>query len=315
MGGLVWRPMKEQACYVLRPLAVVVLTVATSACSIKTMAVNKIGDALSSGSTSSFARDEDPELVRDAIPFALKTIESLLDSSPKHQGLLTSACSSFTQYGYAFIQQDADYVEAQDFQRATAMRARAKKLYLRAVEYGLRGLEVDVPGFRAQLKSNPDVVLAKLTKKHVPLLYWTGSAWAAAFALDVTDSDLSTRQSEIERLMRRALALDESWEMGSLHDFFISWEAGHASAGGSIEKAREHFARSKQLSRGLRASPFVSLAESVSITENNRKEFEVLLNEALAVDVNRAIDSRLANVLSQRRAKWLLGRVEDLFVE
>jgi predicted anti-sigma-YlaC factor YlaD len=315
MGGLVWRLMKEQRRPILLPLALVAVVAATSGCSIKMMAVNKMGDALSSGSTSSFARDEDPELVRDAIPFALKTIESLLDMSPKHQGLLTSACSSFTEYGYAFIQQDADYVEAQDFERATAMRARAKKLYLRAVEYGLRGLEVDIPGFRTQLKSNPEAALAKLTKKHVPLLYWTGSAWAAAFALDVADSELSIHQSEIEKMMRRALALDEAWEQGSLHDFFISWEAGHASAGGSIEKAREHFARSKQLSRGLRLSPYVSLAESVSVTENNRKEFEALLNEALAIDINKAPDSKLANVIAQRRAKWLLGRADDLFVE
>ena len=97
-------------------------------------------------SSSAFARDDDPELVRDAIPFALKTIESLIEQSPKHKGLLTAAASGFTQYGYAFIQQEADFIEAQDLDRGDAMRARAKKLYLRAVDYGLRGLEVDMPG-------------------------------------------------------------------------------------------------------------------------------------------------------------------------
>jgi predicted anti-sigma-YlaC factor YlaD len=296
-------------------LALVALVGVTSACSVKTIAVNKIGDALASGSSSSFARDDDPELVRDAIPFALKTIESLIDQSPKHRGLLLAASSGFTQYGYAFIQQEADFTEAQDLERATLMRVRAKKLYLRAVEYGLRGLEVDMPGFRDRLFKEPDAALAKTTKKHVPLLYWTGAAWAAAFAVDVTDSDLSIRQSGIEKMMRRALALDEAWEKGSLHDFFISWEAGHASAGGSVPKARQHFARSKELSRGLRLGPFVSLAESVSLTENNKKEFESLLKEALEIDINKDVDARLANVISQRRAKWLLGRIEDLFVE
>lgn len=287
----------------------------SSGCSIKTVAVNKIGDALSSGSSSSFARDEDPELVRDAIPFALKTIESLLDQSPRHKGLLLAAASGFTQYGYAFIQQEADFVEAQDLDKATAMRARAKRLYLRAVDYGLRGLAVDLPGFAERVVADPDAALAKTRREHIPLLNWTGLAWAAAFAVDVTDSELSIRQSVFEKMMRRALAMDERWEKGSLHDFFISWEAGQASAGGSMARARQHFARAVELSGGTRVSPYVSLAESVAIAENNKQEFETALKQALAIDVNKAPDSRLANVLSQRRAKWLLGRIEDLFVE
>ena len=299
----------------LPALAALALACALSACSIKTVAVNKIGDALSSTSSGSFARDDDPELVRDAIPFALKTIESLLDQSPRHKGLLTAAASGFTQYGFAFIQSEADYVEAQDLEKATQMRARAKKLYLRAVGYGMRGLEVDLPGFSDRLLKDPDAALAKATKAHVPLLYWTGAAWAAAFAVDVTDSDLSIRQSVIEKMMRRALALDESWEKGTLHDFFISWEAGHASAGGSMDKAREHFERARTLAAGVRVSPFVSLAESVAITENDRKTFKAALDDALAIDVNKAPDQRLANVISQRRARWLLGRIDDLFVE
>ncbi len=307
--------MSDPKSRLVRPLAVGVLVLATAACSIKTMAINTLGDALASGSTSTFARDEDPELVRDAIPFALKTIESLIEQSPKHEGLLTAAASGFTQYGFAFIQYEADYTEAADLERATQMRARAKKLYLRAVGYGLRGLELDAPGFRDRLFQDADAALAKMTKKHVPLLYWTGAAWAAAFAVDVTDSELSIRQSAIEKMMRKALALDAAWEKGSLHDFFISWEAGHASAGGSVAKAREHYARALALAGGTRVSPHVSLAESVAVTENNRKEFEELLQKALEMDVNKAPDQRLANVIAQRRARWLLGRADELFVE
>ena len=137
--------MNEAVTRSARVGAVLVLALALGGCSIKTMAINTLGNALSEG-TSGFAKDDDPELIRDAVPFALKTIETLIDSSPKHKGLLTAACSGFTQYGYAFIQQEADYIEAQDLDRATAMRTRAKKMYLRALDYGLRAFEVDDPG-------------------------------------------------------------------------------------------------------------------------------------------------------------------------
>jgi predicted anti-sigma-YlaC factor YlaD len=278
------------------------------------MAIDTLGSALAEG-TSTFAKDDDPELVRDAVPFALKTIESLIEQSPKHRGLLLAACSGFTQYSYAFVQQEADFTEAEHLDRATQMRARARKLYLRGLDYGLRAFEVDFPGFRDGLRARPDGALAKTMNRHVPLLYCTGVSWGAAFAIDKADSELSADQGLIEKLMRRALALDESWGKGSLHDFFITWEGGRASVGGSLEKAREHFERAKCLSAGQRASPFVTYAEVVSVGSQNKEEFVRILNEALEIDVSKAPDDRLANLIAQRRARWLLARVEELFVE
>jgi len=297
----------------VRLLVVLVTAVSLSGCSIKKMAINTVGNALAE-SGSNFAADDDPELIAGALPFGLKTIEGLLAQSPKHKGLLFASCSGFTQYAYAFVQAEADYVEAQDLQKATAMRARAKKLYLRAVGYGMRAFDVEFPGFSEQIRKDPDAALAKTTKKHVPLLYWTGAAWAAAFAVDITDSSLSVNQTAIEKMMRRALALDEAWANGSLHDFFISWEAAHVSAGGSYEKAAEHFARSRQLGGGLRVSPLVSYAESVLVSQQKKAEFERLLNDALQIDISKAPpEHNLANVIAQRRARWLLSRVDELF--
>ncbi len=297
----------------LRGVVLLLVALGLPGCSIRRMAINMIGNALAESGTT-FASDDDPELVEAAVPFGLKTIEGLLAQNPKHKGLLTAACSGFTQYSYAFVQQKADYIEAQDLQRATELRARAKKLYLRAVGYGMRAFEVDLPGFGDRLRKDPDAALAKTTRKQVPLLYYTGAAWAAAFAVDVADSQLSVDQGIIEKMMRRALALDETWDKGSIHDFFISWEAGHVSAGGSYEKAREHFARARQLAAGQRVSPLVSYAESVSVSRQNKKEFEQLLNEVLQFDASKsAPEQKLANVIAQRRAKWLLSREDELF--
>jgi predicted anti-sigma-YlaC factor YlaD len=301
----------------MRPLAagcLCMLALALSGCSIKMMAINTLGDALSEG-TSSFATDDDPELIAGAVPFALKTIESLIEQSPKHTGLLTAAASGFTQYAYAFVQTEADYIEAQDLDRATAQRNRAKKLYLRARDYGLRSFEVEFPGFRERLKSDPDAALAKTTKKHVPQLYYTAASWGAAFAIDKTDSSLSVDQVIIEKLMQRAIALDEAWELGSLHDFFVTWEGGRSSIGGSLDKAKQHFDRALALSHGQRVSPYVTWAEVISVGAQNKKEFQEMLNKALEIDVNKAPAQRLANVIGQRRAKWLLARTDELFVE
>jgi predicted anti-sigma-YlaC factor YlaD len=288
---------------------------ALSSCSIQKLAVNKLGDALAN-SGSSWSSDDDPELVRDATPFALKTMESLLASSPRHTGLLLATASGFTQYSYAFVASEADYVESKDLAAATAMRARAVRLYRRAVGYGLRGLEVGHPGVTTALRRDPAAALATMSARDVPLLYWTGAAWAAAISLAKQDAELAADLPLVEAMMRRALALEEGFAGGAIHDFFIAFDGGRpAAAGGSIESARQHFARAMELARGNRAAPLVGLAETVSVATQNRAEFVELLRKAIAVDPDRAPEQRLANLIAQKRARWLLGRADDLFVE
>jgi predicted anti-sigma-YlaC factor YlaD len=69
-----------------------------------------------------------------------------------------------------------------------------------------------------------------------------------------------------------------------------------------------------KLARGQQVSPLVSLAEGVSVSEQNRKEFETLLRQALSFDVETAPSYRMANLVAQRRARLLLSRIDDLFI-
>ena len=121
-------------------------------CSINRFAVNKLGNALAESGTT-FASADDPELVAAALPFSLKLIESLLSSSPRHRGLLFAAASGFTKYTFAYVQQEADTLDAVNVTRAAELRTRARRLYLRARDYGVRGLEVRLAGVGRQLRS------------------------------------------------------------------------------------------------------------------------------------------------------------------
>ena len=290
------------------------MAVVLGGCSLRRVAVNVAGNALASGGAG-WASDEDPELVREALPFALKTMESLLAQSPRHRGLLLGACSGFTQYAYAFVQSEADYLEAADLAAATAMRARAQKLFLRARDYGLRGLEVDHPGLRQGLQRDQAAVEAVREPQAVALLYWTGVAWGAAISLQKDNADLVADLPVTAALVRCVFVLDERFGGGAGYDFFIAYEGGRpAAAGGSVERARMAFERAVELSGGRRAAPYVGFAETVCVATQDRPEFERLLNLALAIDVRTPGPDRLANLLAQRRARWLLGRIDELFI-
>jgi predicted anti-sigma-YlaC factor YlaD len=285
------------------------------ACSIRRWAAGKLGDVLANGGTT-YASDDDPELVGEALPFALKTIEGLLDATPRHKGLLLSAASGFTQYAYVYLQTEADYVEDADLARATHLRDRAMGLYRRGFEYGMRGLEVDHPGVRKALADGASAALAGMKKDDVPLLYWTSAAWSLMISLDKTDAVMAVNLPSAESLMHRALELDPSYGDGVIHDYYISYEGGRAgAAGGSIDRAREELAKSLALAKGRRAAPYLAFAESVSVARQDRKEFTDLIDAVLAVKPDAAPEYRLANVVAQRRARWLLSRIDALFLE
>jgi len=65
--------------------------------------------------------------------------------------------------------------------------------------------------------------------------------------------------------MRRALALDEGFDHGSIHDFFIAWEGGRSAVGGSFDEARGQLERSLALARGRRAARLVIYAKLTAL--------------------------------------------------
>jgi len=291
------------------------LLLVSSGCSIRKMAVNKVGDLLAAGG-STFTADDDPALVRDALPFALKLMESLLAESPRHAGLLYATASGFTQYAYAFVQQAADEKEAESFAEAETLRARARRLYLRARAYGLRGLEARHKGFEQALRQQPQAAVQWATKRDVPLLFWTAAAWGAAIALSKDNPDLVADVPVVEALIDRALALDESYDAGAIHTFLITFEMSRRSqAGDPVARAKAHFDRAMELAQGRSAAPLVAYAEAVCVQKQDRATFEALLRQALAINPDAYPQQRLANLIAQHRARWLLSRSDDLFVE
>jgi predicted anti-sigma-YlaC factor YlaD len=291
------------------------LCLGATGCVVRKMAIDMVGDALAS-SGKTFSSDDDPELVKQALPFSLKLMESLLAETPKHRGLLFATSSAFTQYAYAFVREDADEIEPVNFEAAVEMKARAQRLFLRARDYGLRGLDTRIHGIRKALAEDPVKAVKKARRKDVPLMYWTAASWGAAIGLSKNDMMLVADQPIVEALIDRCLELDESYDQGAIHSFLITYETvRQGGVGDPYQRARKHFDRAMELSGGFQAGPLVSLAESVAVAKQDRKEFQSLLERALAIDVNAKPEYRLVNLVMQRRARWLLSRIDDLILD
>ena len=118
------------------------------------------------------------------------------------------------------------------------------------------------------------------------------------------------------RRVDRTLEIDEGFENGAAHAFLINYEPNRPGGKGDpLERSRKHFERAVELSHGELAAPFVAMAETVSVQKQDRAEFKSLLERALAIDPDAKSEWRLENMVMQRRARWLLARGDELFVE
>jgi hypothetical protein len=89
--------------------------------------------------------------------------------------------------------------------------------------------------------------------------------------------------AEVEAMLSRALALDESYDAGALHEFalILAGASPRLRDHGAIDR---HYRRALELSEGKRASLYVAYAMAGPLRAQDREAFRTLIEKALAVE-------------------------------
>ena len=288
-----------------------------SSCSLNKLAMNKVAGMLSTPSANDvFMSDNDPELVGDALPFAIKFYESLLASMPDHEGLRLRTGSLYVMYANAFLQTPADMTPRREAETKENLLARAKNLYLRGRDMLIVALEKKNPTLRRQLKERQyQDATASYQSKDIPFLYWTAAGWIGAFAIDPFDMKFALTLPQAAALMDRARELDPNYGRGAIHNFYVLYYGSLPDyMGGDAEKAREHFEKAIALSGGTDTSAYVALAQTVCVKKQDVENFKHLLQKVLEFDPDKHPETRLVNILNQRKARWLLAHIDEYFL-
>ena len=310
--------------------------------SVEKLAVTKLSDMLSSDSgAGAFTRDDDPQLVADALPFTLKMYELLMDMNPGDSALRLAAGKAFIMYANGFIQTPSTMLSDDDFEIQQEMVDRAGKMYLRGMNYTLDSLFLDIKDGEVLLEHNLNGFLDKCGKKQVPSLYWAAAGSLGAFSCDPFDMEMGQNLFKPLAFLYRALELDEEYAEGSIHDLLMTlWSSlprsiidnafiETADSTGAFAsryydkyniskdaegRSRFHFERAIALSDGKNPGTYVSMALSYPVMNQNYEEFESLLLKALEQDPYEDPDTQLMVIIYQKRAAWLLDHREDYFL-
>ncbi len=323
-------------------LLFVLLFVFGGCSTIEKAGINMISDIMAGeGSSELFTTDDDPELVKDALPFILKMYEMLVSENSDDTDLLLATGSTFIMYSNIFIQTRAEMLPDELFMEQLRMLKRSKKMYKRGAGYILDALDLKYDNFRANLDAGfIDLALENMDEEDVPYLYWAASGLMGEFSTDPFDFSLGPHVYKPVAFIYKALELNESYNMGALHDLliqinsslpeammFVKSEDGESytedfvtqyylsrNAATPFDRARYHFEQSVEISEGLSAAPYISLAATVAVNEQDYDEFERLLTRALEIDPEQFPEMRLAGLIYRDKAQWLLDHRSDYFL-
>jgi len=293
------------------------ITLLSLSCSVNTLVANAL---TGEGGSTVFTGDSDPELVGDALPFAIKMYEALLDSTPNHQGLMFTTGSLFVMYANAFVQGPAEMLPLEEWQTRGEELARAKRLYLRGSAILYDALDSKYKGFKkaaAREGTEPGAlqpILKKCKKGDVGLLYWAAAGGMAAYSIDILDFDLNARIPEWSAMVQRAYELDPDFGGAALDEFFILFYAALPEMlGGDKERAKFHYNRAQEKTGWKSVGAYISYAQSLCIPAQDYDTFKDCLEKALAIDPDADPSNRLVTVINQRKARWLLDNAYNYF--
>ena len=300
-------------------MALLAVLALLSSCSIKKMAVNSMAKNMSGDATAVFMEDNDPELVGDAFPVILKMMDMMAATAPDNSAVRSSAGSMYVMYGSVYLQGKGAMLPYEEWEAQKELYDRAKKHYRRGYDYIMDALELKHKGFNAAFaEGNYDDAFAGFKKEDAADLYWGGAAVLAGVSVDVLDPNFAADRDGAVKMLFKALELDPDFGNGLLDEIMMQYYASMPEGmGGSMEKALYHYKHGVELSKDNMVSIHVSYASAICTKNQSQEgydEFTAVLEDVLARDVESVKENRLANIISQRKAAWLLENRDDYFL-
>lgn len=246
-------------------------------------------------------RIDDPQLLKDALPASLLILEGMIEVTPDNFDLLVLASQGYSGYAMAFVEDESP--------------ERAKKLYARGRDFGLRALK-QCRKFRNAIEKNQlfEDAVKYLDEDYLPAMFWTASNWAALVNLSRRDTSMLFELPSITALMERIRELDDRFFYGSIHMLYGLYYINQpALTGGGPEKAREEFETVFKISEDKFLMAHVLYAKYYAGAIKDEALFESELKKVLDTPSDVLPDAIFLNEVAKLKASNLLKRKKELF--
>ena len=227
--------------------------------------------------------------------------------------LLFNASKNLTIYSFGFTVDSADRIKQDDYKKSLKKYAQANSDFSRAVKYIDQSILTDYPNYDTWLNGGPNET-PLFDISNIDKLYWSAAAYAGAIQSSNGDPEWVIQLPKIGLLLETALSLNPEWNYGALYTAMISYSLiRHDAKENKVEIAKAFFDKAIKASNGEDLSPYITYAENIAVSEQNKKEFTNMLYKALNIDIHANPELSLTNYINQKRANWLLDNIDEFF--
>ena len=252
--------------------------------------------------------------------FSKKIFIAVLDKTEKNaiknsdNSLLQfQASKELTTYLYGFSMNEAEELKNQDYDKGKVAYLRTHNDFVRSLNYINTSLLLDYPNFLLWINGQDNNEI-KFKKKSAEKLYWAAGAYAGAIQSSNGDPEWIIQLPKIGLLLEEGMKLDSSWNFGSFYTAMISYSIiRHDAKEDKFIVAQNYFKKAVEASDGQDLSPYISYAENIAVSRQNKKEFTNMLYKALNIDIYANPELTLTNYIGRKRANWLLDNIDELF--
>jgi hypothetical protein len=253
-------------------------------------------------------RQADLELARDAMPGGIMQLEAFALAYPDHRGFREMHANALCQYAVTFVFDDweeASFAGRRDEAERLADRLRG---LLDSCADAQRAL-LPIAWRDATTPAAINARLPSLTREQVPHVLWLATAGAVRLALDPLQN--LAQLPVIRAQLARCAELAPGFRNADAEVLLGTLQAGQSSFFGGNDGSN-YFARARKLAGEGVLNVDVMFARGVAVARKDRALFTSTLERALAADVRRWPEHRLANEVARKKARRYLAAVDKL---
>ena len=223
------------------------------------------------------------------------------------------ASKELTIFLYGFIMDEAIKAKNEDYSLSRSIYSAAHIDFIRSIEYINRSLVLDYPNYNRWLNEKNSINI-KFKKESAEKLYWAAAAYAGAIQSSNGSPEWVVQLPKIGKLLETGMLLDPEWNFGSFYTAMISYTLiRHDARDNKMDIAKSFFQKAVIASKGQDLSPYISYAQNIAITEQDKNEFTNMLYKALNIDIYANPEVTLSNYINRKKANWLLDNIEEYF--
>jgi hypothetical protein len=284
-----------------RVFPIISILLLIQSCSLDKFVIRQTGTLLDYGVLALY-EEKDLVLAEHSLASNIKLLEGMVKGDPENEHLLLLTSQALAGYAMGFAEDESP--------------ERAKALYLRSRDYGLRILREKPEFAESENKPTDDFIVAVsfFDKDDLDALFWTAYAWAGWINLSLDNPQAFVELPKVQVMMQRVLDLDETYFFAAAHLFFGSiWGTKPRMLGGDPEKAKEHFERNIEITNGNFLLSYIYYAKYYAMKTFDEELFEQLLNHINETPADALPGYQLLNMMAKEKAVRLENMKAEWF--